>query len=444
ARFRGRSGVPRLAQGRGKRCAAAKSGIARVEEDGLYARRAIQPRRLWRRLRGAVAGRALVVPAVRAVGVGGQRDLLLDRRAHGVFLSGRGAHRHPYRPAQDDGVHAPALQCLPDPDPVHARAGLCDRAPVRSQCAIANGCAHPKLLCDGGRASCGARRGGQRHVGAAQPGLGRQSGPCRLPAGPVAVRLGFRRRRRHQDRLRPVAAGHVPQGASAGGAGTGYLTAAINCLTMSGMSSASSPVAPAQVKAVRGFNRFYTQRIGVLDPYLGSELSLTEVRVLYELAHRDQPTATELGRDLALDTGYLSRILGRFESRAWLARVPSPADARQSLLKLTEAGHQAFAPLQQKSRDEAAALLAGLSVPARDQLIGAMTAVRQLLDGAHQPAPTRTVVLRDPRPGDMGWVVQQHGEIYWREYRFNSEFEGLVAGVAAKYIKNFDPAWEKG
>ncbi|MDB5873909.1 MAG: MarR family transcriptional regulator [Ramlibacter sp.] len=205
----------------------------------------------------------------------------------------------------------------------------------------------------------------------------------------------------------------------------------------------AAPVATAHVKAVRGFNRFYTQRIGVLDPYLGSELSLTEVRVLYELAHRDQPTATELGRDLALDAGYLSRILRRFESRGWLARVPSPADARQSLLQLTEAGHTAFAPLQQKSRDEASALLAPLPAPVRDKLIGAMATVQQLLD-APKSGATRTIVLRDPRPGDLGWVVMQHGEIYAREYGFTAEFESLVAGIAAGYIENFDPAWEKG
>jgi len=213
---------------------------------------------------------------------------------------------------------------------------------------------------------------------------------------------------------------------------------------MSGMKTAPAPIAPAQVKAVRGFNRFYTQRIGVLDPYLGSELSLTEVRVLYELAHRDQPAASELGRDLALDAGYLSRILRRFEGRGWLARSPSPADARQSLLRLTEAGHKAFAPLQQKSRDEAAALLAGLPVPARDRLIAAMTTVQQLLDPSPAAGAVDTVVLRDPAPGDLGWVVQQHGEIYWREYGFNSEFEGLVASVAAIYLKNFDPAHDKG
>ena len=210
------------------------------------------------------------------------------------------------------------------------------------------------------------------------------------------------------------------------------------------MNDPAGTVEPAQIKALRGFNRFYTQRIGVLDPYLGGELSLTEVRVLYELAHRDQPTATELGRDLALDTGYLSRILRRFEQRGWLARAASPADARQSLLKLTEAGHDAFAPLQQKSRDEAAALLATLPATAREKLIAAMGRVQQLLDSSAEAARMRTVVLRDPRPGDMGWVVMQHGEIYAREYGFTTEFEGLVAGIAARYIQKFDPRWDKG
>ena len=210
------------------------------------------------------------------------------------------------------------------------------------------------------------------------------------------------------------------------------------------MTVAAPPVAAAQVKAVRGFNRFYTQRIGVLDPYLGSEFSLTEVRVLYELAHRDQPTATELGRDLALDTGYLSRILRRFETKGWLARAPSPADARQSLLRLTESGHAAFAPLQQKSRDEAAELLAPLPATTRDKLIAAMDTVQHLLAPTGRASTTRTVMLRDPRPGDMGWVVMQHAEVYWREYGFTDEFESLVADIAAKYIRNFDPAWERG
>ena len=211
------------------------------------------------------------------------------------------------------------------------------------------------------------------------------------------------------------------------------------------MASSNSPalVAAAHIQAVRGFNRFYTQRIGVLDPYLGSELSLTEVRVLYELAQRDQPTASELGRDLALDAGYLSRILRRFEGQSWLARVPSTADARQSLLALTEAGRQMFAPLQQKSSDEAAALLAALALGDQQKLVSAMDTVQRLLAPAATAAATRTIVLRDPQPGDMGWVVQQHGEIYAREYGWNSEFEALVADIVSKYLKNLRPEAEK-
>ena len=206
--------------------------------------------------------------------------------------------------------------------------------------------------------------------------------------------------------------------------------------------AAAFPVTPAHVKAVRVFNRFYTQRIGGLALDLGSDLTLTDVRILDELAHRTKPTASELARDLLLDPGYLSRILRRFESNGWLARLPSPADARQSLLELTETGHQAFAPLQQKSRDEAAALLAPLRPADRAQVIEAMHSVQRLLEPSG--APASLAVLREPRPGDMGWVVMQHGEGYAREDGFNWEFEGLVAEIAAGFIKNFKPAREKG
>lgn len=207
--------------------------------------------------------------------------------------------------------------------------------------------------------------------------------------------------------------------------------------------AASPPVSTAHVKAVRGFNRFYTQRIGVLAPYLDSEFSLTEVRVLYELAHRDQPTATELGRDLTLDAGYLSRILRRFESKGWMERTASPADARQSLLRLTDAGYQVFAPLQQRSRDEATDLLAPLPASAQQALTDALATVQRLLDPAAASAASPGVLLRDPQPGDMGWVVQQHGEIYAREYGWNSEFEALVADIVAGYLRKHQPDWER-
>lgn len=199
-----------------------------------------------------------------------------------------------------------------------------------------------------------------------------------------------------------------------------------------------------QIKALRSFNRTYTRQIGVLDPYLGSDMSLTEVRVLYELAHRDQPAASEIVRDLALDAAYLSRILKRFETRSWLQRVGSVADGRQQLLRLTDNGHAAFAPLQQKSRDAAAALLGTLPPAQRTELIAALATVQRLI--APSPAaaamPARTALLRELRPGDMGWVVEQHGALYAREYGFTSEFEALVAEIAANFLRNFQPDWE--
>jgi len=208
------------------------------------------------------------------------------------------------------------------------------------------------------------------------------------------------------------------------------------------MPRSTGRVAKSHVKAVRAFNRFYTQRIGVLRRYLDTDFTLTEVRVLYELAHRPPLAARDLVHGLELDAGYLSRILRRFEQAGWVAREPAPHDGRQSLLRLTEAGHAAFAPLQQRSRDEAAALLATVPAAARPRLIEAMDTLHRLLEPA--PAAERRIVLRDPRPGDLGWVVQVHGELYAREYGFNAEFEALVAEIAAKYLRDFDPEREKG
>ena len=209
------------------------------------------------------------------------------------------------------------------------------------------------------------------------------------------------------------------------------------------MSTPSPTIDVAAVKAIRQFNRFYTRRIGALDPYLGSAMSLTDVRVLYELAHRETAVASEIGRDLGLDAGYMSRILRRFESEGWLTREPHARDARQSVLRLTEAGHAAFAPLQQKSRDEAAALLAPLAPAQQNQLVRAMTTMQSLLDPAAAPAKPQAAILRDPAPGDIGWVVQQHGEIYAREYGWDSSFEALVAQIAGEFLLKFQPEWER-
>jgi len=209
-----------------------------------------------------------------------------------------------------------------------------------------------------------------------------------------------------------------------------------------------APDTPADptVKAVRRFNRFYTREIGVLAPYLGGKLSLTEVRVLYELAHRPSMVASELARELALDAGYLSRVLRHFAQQGWIARDVHAGDARQSVLSLTPAGRATFEPLQQKSREQTAQLLAHLRPPGRQRLVQAMETVQALLappSPAAAATPTRTVLLRDPAPGDIGWVVQAHGALYAREYGWNMEFEALVADIAAQFVRKFQPQWEK-
>jgi DNA-binding MarR family transcriptional regulator/predicted N-acetyltransferase YhbS len=198
----------------------------------------------------------------------------------------------------------------------------------------------------------------------------------------------------------------------------------------------------ARIEAVRAFNRFYTQRIGVLeDGYLDSPFSLAQARVLYELAHRDEPTAGALAKDLALDPGYLSRILRGFALDGLLARQRSPRDGRQRLLTLTAQGRAVFAPLEEASRAQVRAMLDALPEGKQRRLTAAMREVRDLLeDGA---APAVPYLLRPHRPGDMGWVVQCHGILYAQEYGWDETFEGLVAEIVAAFIRNEDPRRER-
>jgi DNA-binding MarR family transcriptional regulator/N-acetylglutamate synthase-like GNAT family acetyltransferase len=201
-------------------------------------------------------------------------------------------------------------------------------------------------------------------------------------------------------------------------------------------------VAPSHVDSVRGFNRFYTRRIGVLgDHLLDSPYSLTEMRVLYELAHRPAATATELGRELGLDAGYLSRILRRFEALKLIGRSPATDDARRSVLRLTPGGRKAFAPLDSRARREISDMLGPLPAAARRDVVAAMRDIERLLGGpARRDVPVR---LRRHRPGDMGWVVHRHGELYAREWGYTAEFEALVARIVADFLDNLDPAAER-
>ena len=197
-----------------------------------------------------------------------------------------------------------------------------------------------------------------------------------------------------------------------------------------------------RVDAVRRFNRFYTQQIGVLKRgYLESPFSLTHVRVLYELAHREKPTATELARDLGLDEGYLSRILRGFQTRGLIGRTTSEGDGRRSLLWLTAQGRKVFGPLDARARDQIGVMLKRLSTAEQSRLVTAMDTIEGLL--AVRAQPRAPYVLRPHGPGDMGWVVHRHGALYAQEYGWDEQFEALVAGIVATFIERFDPKRER-
>ena len=197
-----------------------------------------------------------------------------------------------------------------------------------------------------------------------------------------------------------------------------------------------------RVAAVRRFSRFYTRQIGLLhERLLRSPFSLTEVRVLYELAHHDEPTATDLGRELGIDAGYLSRILRRFEKQRLINRKPSTADGRQILLRLTKRGQEAFATLDARAGDEIGAMLVGLTGAEQRRVLEGMRTIERLLG----PPPERkaSYLLRPHQPGDMGWVVHRHGVLYAKEYGWDEQFEALVAAIVAKFIQHFDPRRER-
>jgi DNA-binding MarR family transcriptional regulator/GNAT superfamily N-acetyltransferase len=199
-----------------------------------------------------------------------------------------------------------------------------------------------------------------------------------------------------------------------------------------------------RVSAVRQFNRFYTRRIGVLQGgLLKSPYSLTEVRVMYELAHwpgREKPTASGLGSVLGLDAGYLSRILQRFRKQGLIDTEASKGDARRTHLWLTRKGRATFAPLERGAKDEIAALLGDLPAAEQGKVVEAMRSVQALLGGTR---PEPVVTMRTHRPGDMGWVISAHGAMYAEEFGWNEDFEMLVAEIAVEFIRKFDPERER-
>lgn len=213
------------------------------------------------------------------------------------------------------------------------------------------------------------------------------------------------------------------------------------------MSVDPSPDMEKRVAAVRRFSRFYTRQLGLLqDGFLQTRFSLAEARVLYELAHRDKPTATALADELGLDRGYLSRILRGFAERDLVFKTPSPDDGRQSFLSLTTKGRLAFASLDKRSQGDVVAMLGKISAAEQDRVVAAMGAIQRLLDEQRRDLATQDAapyVLRPPRPGDLGWVVASHGAIYGQEYGWGVRFEGLVAEIVAQFAATCDPARER-
>ena len=198
------------------------------------------------------------------------------------------------------------------------------------------------------------------------------------------------------------------------------------------------------VAAVRRFNRFYTRQIGLLDEgLLRSPFSLTEVRILYEISHRAGISATEVREALGLDAGYLSRILRGLRRQGLVSARAPTTDRRRRSLTLTARGRRTFEGLDARSSREVAAMLARLSPPQRRELIQAMRGIEDLLAAPAAPAAPDRVVLRDPLPGELGWVVKRHGELYAAEYGWSADFEGLVAGVVARFVEELDPLKER-
>lgn len=197
-----------------------------------------------------------------------------------------------------------------------------------------------------------------------------------------------------------------------------------------------------RIEAVRRFNRFYTRQIGLLEEHLvRSPYSLSEARVLHEIAHHEDATVTDLARDLDLDLGYLSRILRQFQRKGLIEKRLSSTDRRRQIVTLSEAGREAYAGLNAASRAQVEAMLGPLDAGLQRRLVGAMGAIEGIL---RVPAEHRvSYILRQHQPGDMGWIVHRHGVIYNQEYGWDERFEALVAEIVARFIRDFDPRLER-
>jgi DNA-binding MarR family transcriptional regulator/predicted N-acetyltransferase YhbS len=204
----------------------------------------------------------------------------------------------------------------------------------------------------------------------------------------------------------------------------------------------ASTILQEHISAIRHFNRFFTRQIGVLrEGLLHSPYSLTEARIIFELAHRSNLTASDLCKELGLDAGYLSRILNKLRQQNLIKKTRSDNDGRQRLLSLTIEGQKAFSLLNNRSNDEVSEILSELSDTDRIRLIEAVHTIEGILDHGFKYA--EPFYLRHHEAGDMGWVIHQHGLLYNQEYGWDERFEALVAQICADFISKYDPQKER-
>ena len=207
-----------------------------------------------------------------------------------------------------------------------------------------------------------------------------------------------------------------------------------------------------QIAQIRAFNRFHTRLVGALNEgMLASEFPLVQVRVLYDLAHAENLAAADLVARLGVDAGYMSRMIAALESRGLIEKTPDSDNAKRLVLSLSDEGRALFESLDRASAEEVRQLISPLSEDERRQLVGAMATIRRLLDDDSLPAPTasaapnpeRRFTLREPRPGDMGWVIHRQAALYATEYGWDWSFEALVAKIVSDFVTRFDPASER-
>jgi DNA-binding MarR family transcriptional regulator/N-acetylglutamate synthase-like GNAT family acetyltransferase len=205
----------------------------------------------------------------------------------------------------------------------------------------------------------------------------------------------------------------------------------------------NATASPADVITLRTFNRVYTRRLGLLSTRLDdSPFSLTEARILYELAHRHEATAADVGRLLGLDRGQLSRTLKSFRHRGLIWQRASPTHAKHQLLSLTAQGRTAFAELDAATRNSVGALLGDLPPAHRQRLLQAASAITSIFENEGTDA-ARCIVLRDLLVGDVGWITHRQAILYAQEYGWDASYEALVAEILAGFVKSHDAGRER-